>query len=244
MISPRLARRIAQIHKWLGLIVFAQLVVWTGTGLFFVAVHLTDVRADYLVHPPGHAAPVDMRRVKVTSTEALAAVAEDRPYDVTLKMLADAPVYEVRAEIGTFLVSAETGERVEIDEALARKIAAARWATDTPIRAMQELKAAPRESTVSGNVWAAHFAGEGDPTLYVSAVNGRTSNPRTDLWRTYDFLYGLHLMDYAEHENFNTPWMLVAAILALSTVLFGIALLLHRLTRGLINKDRPNDGAS
>lgn len=238
MISPRLARRIAQVHKWLGLIVFAQLIVWTGTGLFFVAVHLSDVRADYLVHPASHATPVDMRRVKITSADALTAVAEDRPYDVTLKMLADAPVYEVRAEIGTFIVSAESGERLTIDEAMARKIAAATWTMDTPIRAIEELEKAPRESTVGGDVWAVHFEGEGDPTLYISAVNGKTSNPRTDLWRTYDFLYGLHLMDYSEHENFNTPWMLAAAILALTTVLFGVALLLHRFTRGLINKDK------
>lgn len=237
MISPRLARRIATVHKWLGLIVFAQLVVWTGTGLFFVAVHITDVRADNLVHPPSHVTPVDMSRVKITSAEALKAVAEDRPFEVTLKSLADQPVYEVRGDIGTFLVSAETGDWVVIDESVARKIAAATWASDTPIRAMEELAKAPRESSVGGNVWAAHFEGEGDPTLYISAVNGRTSLPRTDLWRTYDFLYGLHLMDYADHENFNTPWMMAAAILALSTVLFGIALLLHRFTRGLINKD-------
>lgn len=238
MVSPRIARSIAQVHKWLGLVVFAQLVVWTGTGLFFVAVHLSDVRADYLIHPPGHATPVDTRRVKITSADALKAVAEDRPYTVTLKTLARAPVYEVNAEIGTFLVSAETGERLIIDEAMARKIAAATWVNPTPIRVMEDLEKAPRESTVSGEVWAAHFEGEGDPTLYISAVTGKTSNPRTDLWRTYDFLYGLHLMDYSEHENFNTPWMLAAAILALSTVLFGIALLLHRFTRGLI-KDKP-----
>lgn len=240
MISPRLARRIAQIHKWLGLIVFAQLVVWTATGLFFAAIHITDVRADHLVHPANHLAPVNMAQVKISSSEALNSVAEDRPYEVILRSLAGSPVYEIRAEIGTFLVSAENGDRVEIDEAFARKIAAATWVEPTPIRAMEELEKAPRESTVSGNVWAAHFEGEGDPTLYISAVNGRTSNPRTDLWRTYDFLYGLHLMDYTDHENFNTPWMLAAAILALSTVLFGVALLVHRFTRGLIGKDKTS----
>lgn len=220
------------------MIVFAQLIVWTSTGLFFVAIHITDVRADNLVHPANRMTPVDMSHVKLTSAEALNSVAEDRPYEVTLKSLAGLPVYQIRAEIGTFLVSAETGERIIVDEPLARRIAAATWASDTPIRAMQELEAAPRESSVSGNVWAAHFQGEGDPTLYISVVDGRTSLPRTDLWRTYDFLYGLHLMDYAEHENFNTPWMLAAAIFALSTVLFGVALLVHRFTRGLINRDK------
>jgi hypothetical protein len=237
MISARMARRIASIHKWLGLIVFAQLIVWTSTGLFFVAIHITEIRADYLVHPADHVMPVDMGRVNITSADALQSVAEDRPFEVTLKSLAGLPVYEIRAEIGTFLVSGETGERVFVDEPLARRIAAATWASDTPIRAMQELEDAPRESSVGGEVWAAHFDGQGDPTLYISAVTGRTSLPRTDLWRTYDFLYGLHLMDYSNHENFNTPWMLAAAILALSTVLFGVALLFHRFTRGLIRKE-------
>ena len=239
MISPRLARRIAQVHKWLGLIVFAQLVIWTGTGLFFAAIHLSDIRADYLVHPPGHAAPVDMSRVKISSTDALKAVAEDRPFDVTLKTLVDQPIYVVRAEIGSFLVSAETGQQVVVDEALARKIATATWTEPTPIRAVDHLDAAPQESNVKGEVWAARFEGEGNKTLYISAIDGKTSNPRTDLWRTYDFLYGLHLMDYTEHENFNTPWMVAAAVLALTTILFGVALLLHRFTRGLVKKDTP-----
>ena len=44
-------------------------------------------------------------------------------------------------------------------------------------------------------------------------------------------------MDYSDHEAFNTPWILAAAILALSTVLIGVALLLHRFTRGLIKRD-------
>lgn len=237
MISPRLARRIAQIHKWLGLVVFAQLVVWTGTGLFFAAVHLTAVRADYLVHPADHVMPVDMRQVKISSTDALKSVVETAPFDVTLKMLGGAPVYLVRGEIGPFLVSAETGDQVIVDEDLARKIAAERWVNPDPILSVDHLDKAPQESSVGGEVWAAHFKGEGNPTLYISAVDGRTSNPRTDLWRTYDFLFGLHLMDYVDHENYNTPWMVALAVLALSSILFGVALLGHRLTRGLVRKD-------
>lgn len=238
MITPRLARRIALIHKWLGLAVFIQLLIWTGTGLFFATVHLSDVRADFLVHPPGYAQPVDLKRVRIGSAEALKAVAEDRPLEVTLKMLGSSPVYEVRGDIGTFLVSAETGTPVNIDEKMAREIAASVWISDAPVRAISLLDEAPRESTIRGAVWRVEFAGEGNPTLYVSEVTGKTSSPRTDLWRLYDFLYGLHLMDYTDHENFNTPWMLAAALLALSSVLFGIALLAHRFTRAFIRTDK------
>ena len=41
-------------------------------------------------------------------------------------------------------------------------------------------------------------------------------------------------MDYANHENANNIWTIALAVFALSTVLFGIVLLVHRFTRGLL----------
>jgi len=241
MISPRAARLIATIHKWLGLFVAIQLVIWTGTGLFMASFNLVDVRGEKLVHPPAHMLPVDLSRVKISSTEALASVAEDRPYTATLKMLGGKPVYEIRADIGGFLVSAEDGSLLSpLSEELASNIATGAWAAEGKLLSVEELDKAPKESGLNGQVWAAHFEGEGHPTLYVSAVSGQVSAPRTDLWRTYDFFYGLHLMDYVNHENANNLWTIALAVLAVSTVLFGIVLLIHRFTRGVL---RPREEA-
>ncbi|MBI1361425.1 MAG: hypothetical protein GC155_14200 [Alphaproteobacteria bacterium] len=241
MISPRTARLVARIHKWLGLIVGAQLAVWTATGLFFTAFALPQVRGEHLLHPPAHSA-VDMRRVKLSSTDALKAVVEDAPTEVTLRSLAGIPVYEIRAALGVFLVSAETGEIMSpISEGLARQVATRAWAGKGALASMDLVDKAPREAGLPGQAWAAHFDGPGHPVVWISAINGQLGPARTDLWRTYDFLYGLHLMDYAEHENAHQPWTIGAAILALSTVLFGIVLLLHRFTRGVLR--RPADGS-
>jgi len=241
MISPRTARLVASIHKWLGLIVAIQLVIWTATGLFMASFHLVDVRGDRLIHPASHLGPVDMSKVKLTSIDALKAVAEDRPFEVTLRPLAGQPVYEIRADIGVFLVSAETGSVVSpLSEELARNVANSVWAGDGALKSIELVEMAPRESGLSGEAWAARFEGEGNRTLYISAVSGQVSAPRTDLWRTYDFFYGLHLMDYANHENANNLWTIALAILALSTVLFGIVLLVHRFTRGVPRqKEKP-----
>jgi hypothetical protein len=43
-------------------------------------------------------------------------------------------------------------------------------------------------------------------------------------------------MDYANHENANNIWTIALAVFALSTVLFGIVLLVHRFTRGLLKQ--------
>jgi hypothetical protein len=234
MISPRAARLIARIHKWLGLIVFAQLAIWTATGLFFASFAIADVRGEKLLHPKEHSF-VNMAKVKLSSTDALNRVAEDRPQTVILRSLAGQPVYEIRAEIGVFLVSAETGDIVSpVSEETARAIASAAWAGEGKLASMEKLEKAPHESGLQGAVWLAHFEGKDHPGVYVKAINGDVGPVRTDLWRTYDFLYGLHMMDYVDHENFNTPWMVAAAVLALSVVLFGVALLVHRFTRGLI----------
>ncbi len=239
MISPRAARLVATIHKWLGLFVAIQLLIWTATGLFMASFHLRDVRGEKLVHPPEHVLPVDMSRVKVNSAEALTSVAEDRPFSLTLRMLAGAPVYDIRAEIGVFLVSAETGSVISpVSEELARDIAVSAWAGEGKLVSVVELAKAPQESGLSGQAWAARFEGDGKPTLYVSATTGQVSAPRTDLWRTYDFFYGLHLMDYTDHENANTPWTIALAVLALSTVLFGVVLLIHRFARGVLREKK------
>ncbi|HVY90596.1 MAG TPA: hypothetical protein VG942_17150 [Hyphomonadaceae bacterium] len=237
MISPRFARRVASLHKWLGLIVAIQLLVWTATGLFMVSFHLADVRGEALVHPPGHILPVDMSRVKLNSADALQAVVEDHPYSVTLKTMAGVPVYDIRSEIGVYIISAETGGVISpINDEWAQRIAEAAWAGPGKFESVERVHNPPREAGLKGTAWAVHFTGEGHPTLWVSETTGEVAAPRTDLWRLYDFFYGLHLMDYADHENAHQPWTIALAVLALSTVLFGITLLVHRFTRGLVKQ--------
>lgn len=238
MISPRAARLVASIHKWLGLIVAAQLVVWTATGLFMTCFSLPDVRGEHLVHP----APMDMKRAKHSLVEALKSVAEDHPHSVAMKSIAGEPAWEIRAPIGVFVVSAETLNVMSpIDEEMAKRIAAASWTGPGKLTGVAYLEHGPKEAGLRGAVWAAHFAGAGNPILYINAVNGDLGPARTDLWRTYDLFYGLHLMNYQDHETGHHPWTIVLAFLAISVTLFGIVLLVHRFTRGLI---RPKGNGS
>lgn len=231
MISPRIARLVASIHKWLGLIVAAQLVVWTCTGLFMTLFALPDVRGEHLAHTP----EMDMKRAKYSLLDALKSVAEDAPSSVAMKSIAGEPAWEIRAPIGLFLVSAETLNIMSpIEEDAAKRIAASAWMGKGKLASIEMLQHGPKESGMKGKVWAAHFDGDGHQVLYINAVNGDLGPVRTDLWRTYDFFYGLHLMDYQDHETGHHSWTIALAVLAISTVLFGIVLLVHRFTRRLL----------
>lgn len=225
---------IRRLHKWLGLIVGIQLLIWTVTGLFFTLFAIERVRGDDMFVQP-EAAIVDLSRVNITVAQALEEVAEDRPTSATLRSLGNDPVYEIRAAIGVFLVSAETGRIVSpIQERTARQIMTDAWRGEGALQSLELIEEAPRETGQSGRVWAGRFEGRGSPTLYVNAATGAVGPVRTDLWRTYDFLWALHIMDYSERENYNHPLIIAAAILALSVILLGVTLLIQRAARGVL----------
>ena len=54
----------------------------------------------------------------------------------------------------------------------------------------------------------------------MSAETGRLTSVRTGTWRLYDFFWGLHIMDWTEHERFNTPWLMAFAA---GGLVFGVA---------------------
>lgn len=225
---------VRRLHKILGLVVAIQLLLWTVSGLFFTVFAIEQVRGDDMYVKP-EATAVDLSRVNITLEQALDEAAEDRPVTATLRNLGADPVYEIRAAIGVFLVSAESGRIVSpIQEERARDILTASWKGEGALQSVELLDEAPRETGQTGRIWAGRFEGDGNPTLYVNATTGAVGPVRTDLWRTYDFLWSLHIMDYEDRENFNHPLIIAASILGLSVTLLGVILLIQRAMRGVL----------
>ena len=52
--------------------------------------------------------------------------------------------------------------------------------------------------------WRVDFDDGEGRSLYVAADTGAVTARRSTLWRAYDFLWGLHIMDWRGHEDFNT----------------------------------------
>lgn len=67
--------------------------------------------------------------------------------------------------------------------------------------------------------------------VYVDAATGDVTARRNDRWRTYDFFWSLHIMDYRGREDFNHWLIRAAALLAMATVASGIVLLTLRAVR-------------
>jgi len=186
-------------------------------------VHIDIIHGDHFIR---HAEPKPVRAAEIASPVA-AAAAVPGAETARLSWLLHQPVYIVRAESGEQLLDAVSGEALPPPSKELIRQVAEHWFTGPEQLARLEL-ITDLPSEVRGRkppLWRAEFDGWNKPTLYLSPESGQLLTRRHELWRIFDFLWMLHIMDYETRDNVNN-WLLRGfSMLALTTVLTGAWLL-------------------
>ncbi|TAJ69847.1 MAG: hypothetical protein EPO51_20170 [Phenylobacterium sp.] len=223
---PALARK---THKWLALLVAIQAVFWTLSGLYMTAVHIDIIHGDRLVKAPP-SVPIDM-----TGLVEPAHLAHLAPglLAARLERQLGEPVYVVETESGKALFDARTGAKLSpLTEAQARARARALFAEDGGIVSAELLTKAPLEvQTRPMPLWRVEFEGAWRPTFYISPFTGELVSRRHDLWRTFDFVWMFHIMDYDDRQDVNNPLIRVFTWMAVATAATGGWLLIYSFRR-------------
>lgn len=203
-------------HKWLTLVVGIQAVLWTLTGIYMTAVHIDIIHGDRLVKAPV-VTPLPM--VGLVEPAHLAHLAPGLK-TARLESQLGQPVYVVDAEGGKALFDARTGAKLSpLGEDAARARAKALFAEKGQI-VSAELLADKKPLEIQTRplpLWRVEFEGAWRPTFYISPLTGELITRRHDLWRTFDFLWMFHIMDYDDRQDMNNPllrvftWMTTAA---------------------------------
>jgi hypothetical protein len=107
-----------------------------------------------------------------------------------------------------------------IDMRAAAAIAGRAYRGGTAVPTIEWVERASTEYRGALPAWRASFADDDATRIYVAAETGRLTSVRTGTWRLYDFFWGLHIMDWTEHERFNTPWLMAFAA---GGLVFGVA---------------------
>lgn len=219
MISQRTLR---QWHRALGWIVGLQVALWMISGLYMTAAPIDWIHGDHWVR--------DDDRVLDARDAIAPAVLQARYPDasgLTLKMLAQRPVYELRRGAETLLIDAVSGEiRSPLGADAIRALAQARFAGSASPVSIEWLDRAPPEvGTRPAPLWRVTFAGASSPTLYFSPYTGELLAKRFAGWRLFDALWMLHIMDYATRSDVTNPLLRIAACAALVFAVSGAALL-------------------
>jgi uncharacterized membrane protein YkoI len=229
-----LVRRVlGQAHLWLSLLVGAQVLVWIATGLFFTLNLIETVRGDHL-RDRTSVETIDWRGVAVAPEVAAAAVGGGAT-DMRLSEIAGRPVWTVQSADGRrAMVDARTGAVSRtLSEADARTIAAGVWKGRGVAGKATFFLKPPKEAGGENPVWRVDFTGPDRASIHVDAATGQVRNVRTPLWRVYDFLWGLHIMDWRERENFHHPILWAFAVGGLALALAGAGLSVSRVRQML-----------
>ncbi|HXH51935.1 MAG TPA: PepSY domain-containing protein [Sphingomicrobium sp.] len=194
------------LHKWIGLVIGIQLLLWTLSGAMMAILPMDEVSGGDVREPQAiPLVPASDRWPAVRQQLGDAAVT-----GVSLRPLLNGPVFEIRMADEVRLFDASTAKPIAVDARLARQIASAAHPGTAQVRgaeALRELTLPVREHELP--IWRVDFADEKNSSYYVSGTTGELLERRNDTWRLWDFFWMLHIMDYTERTSFNHPviWM-------------------------------------
>ena len=224
-LSPLLFRR---IHKWVGLILGLQFVLWTVSGAVMALLDMEKVGGHGAAPPPAASSG--------WSPEIKTPVTFGKVEAMTLRNFVSGPVFEIKDEQGLRLADAQTGAPVTVDEKLAADIARSAFHHEGPVRSIERLEKPNLEAREhAAPMWRVNFADEENSSSYVSAVTGQPLVNRGDTWRTWDFVWMLHNMDYVNRSSFNHPLIIFVGFGALWLSFTGFYLLFKSFRRREFN---------
>jgi Na+-transporting NADH:ubiquinone oxidoreductase subunit F len=215
---------IRKLHKWVGLIITLQFVLWTGSGLIMSLLDHESVEGHQ--HQAEHAHAPKVWPTDLLSPSQVLAAAGRPVQTIEAFWLRDRPVYRLTDKRATWLVDAAHGWLVQVDAATASAIAASDYVGEGAPGLPERLETATLEVRGhDGPIWRVPFQDEDGTTLYVSGQDGRILERRNDNWRLFDIVWMLHIMDYTGRQNFNNPLVIMMTSGGLWIALSGFWLL-------------------
>jgi hypothetical protein len=217
-----------RIHKWVGLVIGLQFLIWAISGTAMALLDMNEVAGGEAVEQrmpaipaAGHAWPKVQR-----------SIGNQQIRSITMRPLQDRQVLEVVTSAGVRLFDAGSGAPVEVDRALAASLATAAHPSSmrpSNVTKLSELTLAVREHELP--IWQVDFADDKHSSFYISGTTGQILERRNDTWRWWDFFWMLHNMDYAKRTSFNHPLIVMVGFAMAWLAVTGFWLLFRTMWR-------------
>jgi uncharacterized iron-regulated membrane protein len=225
---------IRKSHRYLGVVIGIQFLLWTAGGLYFSWIDLDTVHGTDRLAPK----PELVESFSPASLDDLLATFaggnSERVERVEFHVIStDAAVYRItrttnEGEPETKLFDASTGgERGPLTEEEAHLLASLRYKGEAAIVATAFIEATgPHDEyrELPLPAYAFTFDDARETTIYVAPKNARITSLRNNQWRIFDFMWMLHTMDYAGRDNFNNLLLRAFSIFGMLTIMSGFAL--------------------
>jgi Na+-transporting NADH:ubiquinone oxidoreductase subunit F len=223
-------RFLRKLHKWLGLIVGLQVILWTVSGLVFAWLDHHQVSGEHSVREAQSTMLTDANSF-VEPASWLGELKSNEILEIRLAPVLDTWVWRVETTQGVVLRDAANGDIWKLTDASVRHLAQQHYAGTGRLASVAFHPNSTMETRDSGATWEARFDDDRGTTLYFAADDGRLVQTRNDNWRLFDFFWMLHTMDYQGRDNFNNPIVITLGFAALWLTVSGFLLLFKSFRR-------------
>lgn len=145
-----------KLHKWLGLIVAIQLLLWTVSGFMFAWLDHHEVMAEHGAHAPEPAVLPSGTMVAEPSTW-LHDYEKAEIYEVRLSALLDQWVWRIDAADGVELRHVADGRPFKLDAVFVERLARNHYSGDGRLRAVAFHATPTLEARDAGPVWQGYI---------------------------------------------------------------------------------------
>ncbi len=208
-------------HMWLGWLVAVPMLFWTVSGFVMVARPIEEVRGTALLREP---APIRL------SAPAIAPTLGGIPFaGLRLEPRADGPrwVVQLAGEPERSRLADPVNGRLlpPLGAAAAQREVTARYTGSARVVAVNRVDPANPPIAINRPLDGWQVVMSDATHFYVDAGSGAVVARRTQFWRVYDFMWGLHIMDLQGRKQTHNPWIVTFTLLTLVMTLMALVLL-------------------
>lgn len=196
------------LHKWFGLVLGLQFLIWALSGAVMALVDHRKVSGDDAVlpvaQPASGFAPAPLAAVQSAVGAPI--------LKLEMKPVFDSWAYQVTTAAGVRLLDAATARPIDVDQTMARTLAVARYAGQAPVESVRFVDASTHETRdMARPVWRVTFADQDHTAIFVSRSTGEVVGAKTEASRLWDIAWMFHIMNYGDRQSFNHPLIVTVA---------------------------------
>ena len=201
-------------HKYLSLAISVQLLLWTISGIYFAFNKIELIRGEQYI--------LEQENTEVDFKEFTASLDAK---NISILRRLDEWVLKVDEDSYDYYVDLQGNKLKSLNTEEAKQIVRNKTSL-FPLEAVK-IESPSRGSEFRGRnlpLFKVSTRSNEEVNVYVDAISGEVTAIRSDSWRTWDFLWGTHIMDYSERENIDNLLLKIFSVLALISALSGIVL--------------------
>ena len=205
---------VRKTHKYLSILISIQLLLWTISGIYFAFNQIELVRGEQYRLPQVFS--VDLSKVNLVL---------DSVNSIQVARRFGEEILIVRKEAGTEYLNLEGTALEKLSKTQATSIVSTITSL-TPL-AVEEINDPEPGSEYRGRNLPLFKVITQDQendeiNVYVDAISGQVVAIRSEQWRLWDLMWGLHIMDWETRDEINNWLLKLFSVLALISSLTGV----------------------